>query len=96
MLPPQWLANGNKLASSAIFMDLSYNRLHGSIPAEVGGRFLSNSSHADAAAIVLDPMSGPGLCGGVPNDMNIVSATRGPLHGMLPGGACPGRCLQLP
>ena len=91
-LPAQWLSGSSRLALNMSFLDLAFNKLTGSIPAEVGGKILAgNSSTGMAAAVILDPMSGPfSMCGPVPEKMHVVSATGASVHSTMPGGQCPG------
>ncbi|KAK9907690.1 hypothetical protein WJX75_008211 [Coccomyxa subellipsoidea] len=91
-LPAQWLSGISGLAVNISLLDLSFNKLTGSIPAEAGGKFLAgNRSDGIAAAVILDPMSSPfSMCGPIPEKMHVVSATGAPLNHTMPGGQCPG------
>ena len=91
-LPSEWLSPGSVLSATLLSLDLSLNRLMGSIPPSAGGRFLTdNTSSGQATDVVLDPMSeGYGLCGGIPSSMNVSSADGRQLQGSMPAGACPG------
>lgn len=82
------------MLSSALFsLDLSSNRLTGSIPPGAGGHFLAaqKSSTGKRADVILDPMQeGYGLCGNIPSNMNVSSADGERLTASMPAGACPG------
>lgn len=95
-LPAQWLSGISGLAVNISLLDLSFNKLTGSIPAEAGGKFLArNRSDGIAAAVILDPMSSPfSMCGPIPEKMHVVSAIGGPLNHTMPGVQCPGGCLS--
>ena len=90
-LPAEWLASGSLLADNVYHLDLSNNRLHGSIPTAMGGNFLAGSSNSLwAASAVLSPMiEGFGLCGAVPNNTNITARDMRPLTGGQPWKPCP-------
>ena len=77
------------MAGNISSLDLSFNKLTGSIPAEMGGNFVAGNS--SAAAIILYPMSSTiGMCGPIPQKMHVTSATQAPLTYTMPGGQCPG------
>ena len=86
-------------------LNLTYNRLTGSIPA-AGSDFVEISCRAaiqkGAANVVLSPMkTGTGLCGPIAGNMNITDSTSSPLLHQMPGGPCPGQqnaqvVLQVP
>lgn len=78
-------------------LDISDNYLRGGIPAGAGNNFVTdNSSVATAALLVLEPMRGPGLCGAIPDNMNVTSQSHQRLQGVLQAGACPGILLFWP
>lgn len=91
-MPAEWLSPGSVLSATLLSLDLSSNRLTGSIPPRAGGHFLTaNTSTGQATDVVLDPMSqGYGLCGAVPDSMNVSSADGRQLQGTMPAGPCPG------
>ena len=91
-LPLEWLSPGSVLSATLHSLDVSSNRLMGSIPPSAGGRFLTaNTATGQATDVVLDPMSeGYGLCGDIPSSMNVSSADGRQLQGIMPAGACPG------
>ena len=90
-LPAAWLAPGSLFADNMYHMDLSNNRLHGSIPAVMGGNFLAGRSDSEwTASAVLSPMTdGYGLCGAVPNNTNITDRDTQSLTGSQPWRPCP-------
>lgn len=90
-LPAEWLASGSLLADNVYHLDLSNNRLHGSVPTVMGGNFMAGSSNSEwAASAVLSPMiDGYGLCGTVPNNTNITTRDMRSLTGSQPWRPCP-------
>ena len=90
-VPLTWLSAGSALSSVIDALILNDNCLVGSIPATVGGNFVSSSGMTTAAKVVVDPMKKSfGLCGHIPGNMNIQSTERGRLQGTMPAGSCPG------
>ena len=91
-LPAEWLSPASILSSTLSFLDLSGNRLTGSISPAAGGRFVTaNSSDGHVAVAVLDPMAADsGMCGDIPGSMNVTSASGQRLQGTMPAGPCPG------
>ena len=91
-LPTEWLSPGSVLSATLLSLDLSSNKLTGSIPPDPGGHFLTaNTSTGQAVDLVLDPMSqNYGLCGAIPSSMNVSSADGRQLRGTMPVGLCPG------
>ena len=94
-LPADWLSPASTLSSTLSYLDLSGNKLTGSIPPAAGGRFATaNSSDGLAAVAVLSPMAADGgMCGDIPSSMNVTSASGQRLQGTMPAGPCPGTCL---
>ena len=94
-LPAEWLSPASILSSTLAYLDLSGNRLTGSISPAAGGRFVTaNSSDGHVAVAVLDPMAADGgLCGDIPRSMNVTSAGGQRLQGTMPAGPCPGTLL---
>ena len=93
-LPAEWLSPASILSSTLSYLDLSGNRLTGSISPAAGGRFVTaNSSGGHVAVAVLDPMADGGMCGDIPSSMNVTSASGQRLQGTMPAGPCPGTCL---
>ena len=94
-LPAEWLSPASILSSTLSSLDLSGNRLTGSISPAAGGRFVSaNSSDGHVAMAVLDPMAASsGMCGHIPSSMNVTSASGQRLKGTMPAGPCPGALL---
>jgi hypothetical protein len=92
-LPAQWVYPGSALSANMSYLDLSGNRLDGSIPSGAGGSFTIQDVNGTSANLVLAPMNGSGLCGPIPGDLNVTSATKGRLQGSMPAGDCPGMFL---
>jgi hypothetical protein len=92
-LPAEWISPGSVLSSALFFLDLSSNRLTGSIPPGAGGHFLAAQKYSTGkrADVILDPMQLQyGLCGDIPSNMNVSSADGEQLTASMPTGACPG------
>ena len=92
-LPISWV--GTSIFSKDIrALDLSQNRLSGSIPTFVGGQFSQSVSYpGQVTPMVLAPMSsGYGLCGDIPANANITTESGQPLLGQMGLGKCPGQC----
>lgn len=73
-------------------LDLAYNDLTGTLPtgAALGGHLAASHLAGTAATVTLDPMNpGFGLCGQIPDAINVISPQTGKrLRGSLSGGPC--------
>ena len=94
-LPPAWFAHASAWSANVSALDVSFNDLNGSLPADavIGGGFLpgvSGYNGSAAATVTLDPMNaGYGLCGALPAGVYAVLAESGRrLQGTLPSGPC--------
>ena len=104
-LPPAWLAHASAWSANVSVLDVSFNDLNGSLPADavLGGSIVPGNptfNGTAAATVMLDPMNaGYGLCGALPDGIYAVSATSGGrrLQGTLPSGPCnnTGKVLDL-
>ena len=99
MLPAQWFVAGGPVAKTVSSLNLTFNRLIGSIPA-AGSNFVATSYRAAnqkrAANLVLSPMAnGTGICGPIASNMNITNSTNSSLLHQMPAGPCPGQQTAL-
>ena len=96
-LPPSWLGAASTFGTELLgYLDLSDNRLSGSIPKpvfntlQIAAQFKMGAKFF-TAEMVLDPMKQPyGFCGPIPNDVHVLSAGGGDINGSMPAGPCPG------
>ena len=99
-LPPAWFTHASAWSANLSALDVSYNDLNGSLPADAapgGGAIPAPAGYNSTAAatVTLDPMNaGYGLCGAVPAGIFAVSAEGGRRpQGTLPSGPCNGTGL---